>query len=211
MADIITGTTTGFVNNLPETTLKELSDTRREVASDTAAIQLENMKGFDRVNADVQRAELSGVSATKDARHDISSRLNTMQINQDDRFYDLGKQISDNTAQLTSLGVYIKDAATISAQSTQLAVAADGEKTRSLINDLKYQDLNRALIERNAELVEERHHAHRWHDRYEAGQWQALSNQMQAFQSQLATTTQGMVNFGTMAGVGQSSTSNNVR
>ena len=92
-----------------------------------------------------------------------------------------------------------------------LRTAADGEKTRALINDLKYQDLNRALIERNAELVEERHHAHRWHDRYEAGQWQALSNQMQAFQSQLATTTQGMVNFGTMAGVGQSSTANNVR
>ena len=31
MADIITGTTTGFVNNTPDVTLKELTDTHSEV------------------------------------------------------------------------------------------------------------------------------------------------------------------------------------
>ena len=91
-----------------------------------------------------------------------------------------------------------------------LTVVINGNAQKTLAGRFK-RHVHRALIERNAELVEERHHAHRWHDRYEAGQWQALSNQMQAFQSQLATTTQGMVNFGTMAGVGQSSTANNVR
>jgi len=39
----------------------------------------------------------------------------------------------------------------------------------------------------------------------------ALQNQMQNFNSQLSETRQGMVNFGTMAGVGQTSTNNNVR
>jgi hypothetical protein len=94
-------------------------------------------------------------------------------------------------------------------------IFADGQKTRDLINDLKYHDLNRALVERNAELVEERESRRHW--RYAAdmnqnqGQWSALQSQLQAFQSQLQETRQGMVNFGTMAGVGQSSTSNNVR
>lgn len=98
----------------------------------------------------------------------------------------------------------------------------DGQKTRDLINDLKYHDLNRSLVERNAELVncnqDRRHYRDRWDDarfnQIQAGyqsQWAQLQNQVQAFQSQLQETRQGMVNFGTMAGVGQTSTSNNVR
>lgn len=91
----------------------------------------------------------------------------------------------------------------------------DGQKTRDLINDLKYHDLNRALVERNTELVEERHGRRHWRGVADQnqfqGQWAQLQSQIQAFQSQLQETRQGMVNFGTMAGVGQSSTSNNVR
>ena len=94
-------------------------------------------------------------------------------------------------------------------------IFADGQKTRDLINDLKYHDLNRALVERNAELVEERHGRRHWRDTADQyqnqGQWAALQSQIQAFASQLQETRQGMVNFGTMAGVGQTSTSNNVR
>ncbi len=94
-------------------------------------------------------------------------------------------------------------------------IFADGQKTRDLINDLKYHDLNRALVERNTELVEERfgrrHYRDRWNDSQFQGQWAALQNQIQAFQSQLQETRQGMVNFGTMAGVGQNSSTNAVR
>jgi hypothetical protein len=50
-----------------------------------------------------------------------------------------------------------------------------------------------------------------WYGRHGDGQFAAISSQLQAFQSQLQETRQGMVNFGTMAGVGQTSTSNNVR
>lgn len=93
----------------------------------------------------------------------------------------------------------------------------DGDKTRSLINDLKYHDLNRSLVERNAELVEERHGRRHWRHAAEqnqyAGQYAQLQSQIQAFQSQLQETRQGMVNFGTMSGQSgqQTSTSNNVR
>ena len=103
-------------------------------------------------------------------------------------------------------------------------VYMDGQKTRDLINDLKYHDLNRGLVERNTALVSaednHRHYRDRWMDgRFDqnqaqfAGQWAQLQSQIQAFQSQLQETRQGMVNFGTMAGNAgqQSSTSNNVR
>jgi hypothetical protein len=94
-------------------------------------------------------------------------------------------------------------------------IFADGQKTRDLINDHKYHDLNRALIERNTELVEERAYGRHWRDygaqtQY-AAQFAQLQNQMQNFNSQLSETRQGMVNFGTMSGVGQTSTSNNVK
>jgi hypothetical protein len=105
----------------------------------------------------------------------------------------------------------------VAKQTTYLAdkVANENEKTRDLINDLKYHDLNRGLVERNTALVE--CEADRRHWRYSAeqnqfqGQWAALQSQIQAFASQLQETRQGMVNFGTMSGVGQTSTSNNVQ
>jgi len=110
-----------------------------------------------------------------------------------------------------------KVAAAIALGQSQLSkeIFADGQKTRDLVNDLKYHDLNRSLIERNTELVEERHGRRHWrhaadNNQYQ-GQWAALQNQVQAFQSQLQETRQGMVNFGTMAGVGQTSSSNAVR
>jgi hypothetical protein len=94
-------------------------------------------------------------------------------------------------------------------------IGLENEKTRNLINDLKYHDLNRGLVERNTALVEceadRRYWRHNADQSQFAGQWAQLQSQIQAFQSQLQETRQGMVNFGTMAGVGQTSTSNNVR
>jgi hypothetical protein len=157
-----------------------------------------------------------------------------------DRFFAVGRDTQDLRAQVIAqqqqmvagfLGVS-KDTE-LAALKTQLdakqntqyladKIVADGEKTRELINDLKYHDLNRGLVERNTALVnceqDRRHYHDRYHDsRFDQiqsgfqGQWAQLQSQIQAFQSQLQETRQGMVNFGTMAGVGQSSTSNNVR
>lgn len=160
--------------------------------------------------------------AIKDARHDIikSTDDDTDRLQADitdardvitDRLFVMGRDTMDLRAQVTSLGTFVKDAATISAQATQLAVQNDGEKTRALINELKVQDLNRMLVERNAEIVEERHHARHWRGYADQSQFQNLQTMMQNFQSQLSDAKASMVNFGSMAGVGQSSTSNNVR
>ena len=96
-------------------------------------------------------------------------------------------------------------------------VAYENEKTRDLINGLKNDELNRLLIERNTDLTHCRHDYWGARDGMFNAQFAALSSQVNsqvnALNSQLAETRQGLVNFGTMAGNAgqQSSTSNNVR
>jgi cell division septum initiation protein DivIVA len=152
-----------------------------------------------------------------------------------DRFFHVGRETADLKAQIIAqqqqlvsgfLGTS-KDIE-LNALKTQLDAAknttylsdkitAENEKTRDLLNDLKYHDLNRSLVERNAELVccesEKRHWRHFADQAQFQGQWAQLQSQIQAFQSQLQETRQGMVNFGTMSGQSgqQTSTSNNVR
>lgn len=197
---------------------REHSDIRREAAEHTNEIVKEGLKG--------DYATQGGI---KDARFDINTRIGSLMDNVDNRFFDTGRDLSDLRAQVVSaqqanlagFAGAAKDAE-ISALKTQVELAkqttylsdkieAEGEKTRALISGINSDDLNRRLIERNAEIVEERHHARHWRGHFDQGQWQALNSQLQAFQSQLQETRQGMVNFGTMAGVGQTSTSNNVR
>ena len=90
-------------------------------------------------------------------------------------------------------------------------IANEGDATRALIQSLKNDELNRLLIERNTDV---NHFRHGYWDAVGSAnnaQFASVASQLNAFQSQLQETRQGMVNFGTMAGVGQSSTSNNVR
>jgi hypothetical protein len=93
---------------------------------------------------------------------------------------------------------------------TARQISEDGEKTRALINDLKNSDLNRQLIERNSDVNYYRSEADRWEGCYGNGQFASIASQINALGSQLSETRQGLYNFGTMAGVGQSSTSNQV-
>lgn len=268
MAEIVTGTTTGFVNTAD--LLRDHSDIRREAAEHTSTLLQESMKGFDRVNADVLRTGSDGRYSgaqntseiikeglkesfaargdTKDTRYDLASRIGdsadritgldtqyyiASQQNANEAARELAalKVLTDaNTFRLSaelSLGIE-KAAAATALESARLASAvalgqsqlskeifADGAVTRGLINDLKYHDLNRALVERNTELVEERHHGRHWRETASQNQFGAqfaqLQSMMQNFNSQLNDTRQGMVNFGTMRGVEQASTSNNVR
>jgi hypothetical protein len=195
-----------------------LSDIRREASEHTNEIVTEGMKG-----------DYNTQGAIKDARFDINTRVAEASRDADNRFFDTGRDLADIRAQIVSaqqqvvagfLGASkdaeinaLKTQIELAKQSTYLSDKIDGqaETTRALINSLKEADLNRMLVERNAELVEAVADRRHWRYHADQGQWQALSSQLQAFQSQLQETRQGMVNFGTMAGVGQSSTSNNVR
>ena len=200
MADIITGTTSGFVNNIPDNTYSAVQATK---------------------------------DAVKDTRHDVITDLGRQVDAIDDTLSAALHQVSRDTmdvrAQVTSLGFQVRDGfaaaakdSEINALKTQVELAkqstylsdkidGQGERTRDLINRLREDDYGRRLIERNTELVAALDDGRHWHRHFDQGQWQALNSQLQAFQSQLQETRQGMVNFGTMAGVGQTSTSNNVR
>jgi hypothetical protein len=199
-----------------------LSDIRRENVEHTNEIVKEGLKG-----------DYLTQGSIKDARFDINTRVAEASRDTDNRFFDTGRDLADIRAQIVSaqqqvvagfLGAAkdaeinaLKTQVELAKQSTYLSdkIDAGNERTVALVNSLKEADLNRMLVERNAALVEAagegRYWRHRHHGDQFQGQWAALNNQLQAFQSQLQETRQGMVNFGTMAGVGQSSTSNNVR
>jgi hypothetical protein len=117
-----------------------------------------------------------------------------------------GKEILESRLEITNL-------------SRDLArqIGHENEKTRDLIQALKNDELNRILIERNTDLTNCRHDYWGARDGLFNAQFAALSSQVNsqvnALNSQLAETRQGLVNFGTMAGNAgqQSSTSNQVR
>ena len=165
----------------------------------------------------------------KDSRFDIATRISESTAATANQLIALQRDTSDLRAQLVSTqqqmvagfaGVAkdteistLKTQVEMAKQSTYLSDKIDGqaEKTRELINSLKEADLNRMLIERNAEIVEERGERRHWRYHADQGQWATLQSQIQNLNSQLGEAKSSMVNFGLMAGVGQSATSNNVR
>ena len=228
-------------------------DTRYNIAERAGDIRREVAQEACGINGSIKDARhdvLVGVDSAKDtivAQADTNAdrvvdRVSEVRSTMQDRFFAVGRDTQDIRAQVIAqqqqmvagfLGV-TKDVE-INALKTQLdakentkylsdKIQIENEKTRNLINDLKYHDLNRGLVERQTELVnchqDRNHYRDRWDDarfgQIQAGfqgQWAQLQSQIQAFQSQLQETRQGMVNFGTMSGQSgqQSSTSNNVR
>lgn len=118
----------------------------------------------------------------------------------------------DRAAAATALEGAKNAAATALGQSViSQAIVADGNNTRALINELKMDQLNRELIERNAALVECRSDSR--HANYVAqnSQLAAITSQLNAFASQLQETRQGVTNFGTMTGnAGRQNSTQNV-
>ena len=229
----------GFCNT-DTLVLERSGDIRREGAEHTNEIVKEGLKGGFETRGDIKDTRYDIASRVENAADRVVDRVEETKDALDNRFFTVGRDTQDLRAQVIAqqqqmvagfAGVS-KDTeiATLKTQvdagkNTQYLadkIERDGEKTRSLINDLKYHDLNRGLVERNTALVNCEQSRDDWRHRYDdsrwnqqqaqfAGQWAQLQSQIQAFQSQLQETRQGMVNFGTMAGVGQSSTSNNVR
>lgn len=105
----------------------------------------------------------------------------------------------------------IASATKIAALETQKVVIDDGQVTRGLINQLKNDELNRLLIERNTDLTCCRNDYHRANDGIANAQYAAIVSQLNAFQSSLSETRQGMINFGTMSGNSQAATTSQVR
>jgi len=217
-------------------------DTRYNIATNAGDIRREVDNEHCKTNDVVRQEGQESVMATKDARYDISDRITNSADRVSDRMMELRGLVGQRFHEVSHDLATVKQGQATLAKDVELhslksqieaqkntqylsdKINADGEKTRSLINDLKFHDLSRNLVERNTEIVNCKQDRDRYHDRWHdsrwdqiqsqyAGQWAQLQNQVQAFQSQLQETRQGLVNFGTMAGNAgqQSSTSNNVR
>jgi hypothetical protein len=228
-------------------------DIRRETAVGFGDTRYNIASEHCKTNDIVRQEGQENVMAIKDARHDVISatenqadrivdRVVETRDVMNSRFFDVGRETADLKAQLIAQQQQIVAGFMGVSKDTELAslkgqleaaknttylsdkITAEGEKTRDLISDLKYHDLNRGLVERNTELVNCRQDNRCCRDRCDdlrysqlqsgyQGQWAQLQSQIQAFQSQLQETRQGMVNFGSMAGNAgqQTSTSNNVR
>jgi hypothetical protein len=211
-------------DQVADITLEQASNIRREQAI-----------GFGDTRSLIMEEGQQGILATKDARADIGSQIASSSDRATDRlmelrglvgerFYTVGRDLADirqgqatlaRDVELHALKGIIEGQKNTTYLSDK--ISAEGAATRGLINDLKYHDLNRGLIERNAELVEERNWGRHWYhgaNQAQFGQQFAqLQSQMQNFNSQLAETRQGMVNFGTMSGNAgqQTASTNNVR
>lgn len=199
---------------------------------------VEDMVNDVRFEQQQQASEV--ISAVKDARYDIntqqsanardiSRQVDAIDDSMSQAVHTISRDTMDLRAQVTAVGYQVRDGfvaaakdAEINALKTQIELSkqstylsdkidAGNAKTQDLINSLRQADQDRALIERNTELVAALDDGRFWRGRWDDGQWQSLNSRLQAFQSDLADTRQGMVNFGTMAGVGQSSTTNQVR
>lgn len=218
MADIVTGTVSGMVNNTAEQILAGVHEGVKETV----------------------KAGWAGVTAIKDTRHDVTSAMTaaTAELSKQVDAVDdtlsaslsvIARESADNKAQITALAFQVRDGfyaagkdSEINALKTQIETAkqttylsdkigAEGEKTRHLVNELKGHDLNRMLIERNALLTDAYADGRHWRERGDMGQFAAINNQLQAFASQLQETRQGVTNFGTMTGnAGRQQATNNV-
>lgn len=191
-------------------------------------IRLEQMKQASDIQIEANKNAHDIISATGNNTDTLTAQLSNHQMSIADRLFALGRDTQDVRAQLVSQQQQLvagfataakdseinalKNQVEMQKQTTYVSdkIDADGEKTRALINDLKYNDLNRALVERNSELVEERWGRRYWRDFAGQSQVASLQSQLQAFGSQLNDTRNSMVNFGTQLGVGQRATSNNV-
>jgi hypothetical protein len=231
MADIVTGTVTG---QLDTTDLLRLggdirreqeaigSTIRRETAKEASDLQ-DTVKTAGWANSDRTGTEADRVVA-QDTAYFIAQQqyafnnataVAALKAGTDMQFANTLAAI--NSAALTGqAATALEGAKTAAAAALGQAligqqIVADGEKTRALVNSLKFDELNRMLVERNAEIVENRGDSRYWQGQHNNSQYAQLTSQVNALNSQLTETRQGMVNFGSMTGVGQTSTANSVR
>lgn len=209
-------------NEIIKEGLKTGFDIRGDVKDTRYGIINEIDRQADRLDGQATSFYIAGQTNANLAARDLATLTALTEANAVAMRHEIGLNVEKVGAAGALQAEKIASAVALGQSLLSKEVFHDGQKTRDLINDLKYHDMNRALVERNTEIVNceqdrrgyrDRYYDARWDQNQSqfAGQWAQLQSQVQAFQSQLQETRQGMVNFGTMAGVGQTSTSNNVR
>ena len=145
--------------------------------------------------------------------NDINNRAMQVALHDATALADLKQETSNGTLQAMLAAARTDAAIGQTAAATQRAVVEQGEMTRSLVSALNTQNLNTALINTNSALVG-------LGGQY-AGLGLAYGGAVSAYQSantvsavnalNSALASNGMVNTGTMTGVGQTATPTTIR
>ena len=213
--------------------LKDLAHARVEQAKDTADIRKEVANESCGINSNVKDSswhvsDKVGTEADRIIAQDTSyfiadqqaTAANAMQLaaikqGQDMSFHHMQASIiaaTDKAVGASNLAAAnMLNAVALGQAKIEGAIVSDGNSTRALVNQLKMDELNRMLLERNTAVAACESKMHNMHGDNNNLLWANVSSQLNALQSQVQETRQGLINFGTMAGVGMSSTSNNVR
>lgn len=239
-ADVPAGSTVTPASDIPKPkTIKKEENQMADVdtqylANQHSDIRREAVEHTLGTRADIKDARFDVASRLEAAHFDLSKQVDAIDDTLTAQLFNMTRDGVDSRVQITGLGYQVRDGfaqaakdAEINALKTQIELAkqttyisdkidAGNQRTTDLIQALRDSDQNRMLVERNTELVAALNDG-RWgrdwgHFR---GNWdtnqQFVSSRLNSLDSQLQDTRQGMVNFGTMAGVGQTSTSNNVK
>lgn len=195
--------------------IKNSFDTRGDVKDSSRDIADRVESNGDRLSNQAAQFYIAGQAQDREAARDLATLTTLTNTYRNELLGQIQEGVNRNAAAVALESQKTATAVALGQHELSRQISEQNEKTRDLINDHKYHDLNRLLVERNAELVEERDCRRKWQRDASQAQWGAqfaqLQSMMQNFNSQLAETRQGMVNFGSMNGVGQTSTSNNVR
>jgi hypothetical protein len=188
-------------------------DTSNEQRATRGVDQLLNESRFLDIGA-ARRADAITLAATLNAR-DVASQneRNTDRVNQETRL--VGDKVHSEVQWTRNETRDNAKAAVIQGFDLSAKVSAENQATRDLINTQYAADLARRLSETHTELVELRHEHKQCERDWAVSNNNALisqfTSQLNALNSQIQETKQGVVNFGSMSGnAGRQASTNNV-
>lgn len=235
MADIVTGTVTGMVDtsalvrdtaDIRRETALEAGDIRRDVAKEAHDLSDEVRSSSYQLHRDLDSSATAAASdavkyfiaSTQAATQSAKEAATAAAFNEAKIESGFIKSAGDAAlaTQIMQGSIGLEAERTRGAMALQhgvltLQIAQDGNATRALIQANEIASLRDKSAERYAKIVElegDRRHSER---SMQQNQWASFQNQLQALNSDIQTTKQGVVNFGSMAaGAGTQTTSNNV-
>lgn len=231
MADIVTGTVTGQVDvtqllmgqsdirreqeeigsNVRRETAKEASDLTDAVKTSAWANADRTGTEADRVVAQDTAYFIAGQSQAFSTATALAALTASNNANFNQTLAAIQLAATQTAAAATLAGSKAEAASALGQALIGQQIVADGASTRALVNELKMADLNRMLIERNADIVDHRSDARYYQQQYGNAQFAAVTSQVNSLNSQFQEARQGTVNFGTMSGsAGTQNSTNNV-
>ena len=167
------------LNNVERNLDTNFYNTRGDIKDSRHDVLREVDRQADRLDSQATQFYIASQQNANEAARDLASLKVLTDANTGRITSEIAAAIAAGSAATALESQKVATAVALGQATLSKEIFADGQKTRDLINDLKYHDLNRSLIERNAELVEEREARRHWRHAADMnqsqGQWQAVA------------------------------------